>query len=177
MRIDGNKREFFEKLMQDAKTHPDYERQMTLNKRNIEQYNGSRKIDPVDDSSELPDDAIVVRNITRELIESQKDMRIPAPKVTPRISLQHTDRNAKATERLLNMLRDKLPFERLNNTDEFYAPTPSARPFIWWSSTTASERTSRSARARCRSSTRPTSSRSRVFTMSTKWNTSSSAPV
>lgn len=130
MRIDGNKREFFEKLMQDAKTHPDYERQMTLNKRNIEQYNGSKKIDPVDDSSELPDDAIVVRNITRELIESQKDMRIPAPKVTPRISLQHTDRNAKATERLLNMLRDKLPFERLNNTDEFYAPTLGATFYL-----------------------------------------------
>lgn len=130
MRIEGNKLEFFEKLMGDAKTHPEYERQTELNKKNIEQYNGSKKIDPVDDSAELPEDATVIRNITRELIESQKDMRIPAPKVTPRISLQHTERNAKATERLLNMLRDKLPFERMNNTDEFYAPTLGATFYL-----------------------------------------------
>ena len=130
MRIEGNKLEFFEKLMSDAKTHPEYERQMELNKKNIEQYNGSKKIDPVDDSAELPEDATVIRNITRELIESQKDMRIPAPKVTPRISLQHTERNAKAAEHLLNMLRDKLPFERMNNTDEFYAPTLGATFYL-----------------------------------------------
>lgn len=130
MRIEGNKLEFFEKLMGDAKTHPEYERQTELNKKNIEQYNGSKKIDPVDDSAELPEDATVIRNITRELIESQKDMRIPAPKVTPRISLQHTERNAKSAEHLLNMLRDKLPFERMNNTDEFYAPTLGATFYL-----------------------------------------------
>lgn len=130
MRIEGNKLEFFEKLMGDAKTHPEYERQTELNKKNIEQYNGSKKIDPVNDSAELPEDATVIRNITRELIESQKDMRIPAPKVTPRISLQHTERNAKAAEHLLNMLRDKLPFERMNNTDEFYAPTLGATFYL-----------------------------------------------
>ena len=130
MRIEGKKLEFFENLMKDAKTHPEYERQMELNKKNIEQYNGSKKIDPVDDSAELPEDATVIRNITRELIESQKDMRIPAPKVTPRISLQHTERNAKSAEHLLNMLRDKLPFERMNNTDEFYAPTLGATFYL-----------------------------------------------
>lgn len=130
MRIEGNKLEFFEKLMGDAKTHPEYERQTELNKKNIEQYNGSKKIDPVNDSAELPEDATVIRNITRELIESQKDMRIPAPKVTPRISLQHTERNAKSAEHLLNMLRDKLPFERMNNTDEFYAPTLGATFYL-----------------------------------------------
>lgn len=129
MRIEGNRLEFFQELLDDAKSYPEYETQIALNKRNIEQYNGSKKIDPVAVGDE-PEDAIVVRNITRELIESQKDMRIPAPKVTPRISMQHTDRNAKAVERLLNMLRDKLPFERINNTDEFYAPTIGATFYL-----------------------------------------------
>lgn len=130
MRVEEPKLKFFEQLMEDAKTHPEYERQMAKNKLNLDQYNGSKKIDPISDTGEVPDDAIVIRNITREIIESQKDMRIPAPKVTPRISLANTERNAKTVERLLTMLRDKLPFEKMNNVDEFYAPTLGATFYL-----------------------------------------------
>lgn len=130
MRIEGKKIEWFRKLYEDAKNHPEFVEQMEKNKINIDQYNGSKKIDPISPDNAVPEDATVIRNITRELIESQKDMRIPAPKVTPRVSLPHTDRNAKSVERLLNMLRDKLPFERMNNTDEFYAPTLGATFYL-----------------------------------------------
>ena len=79
-----------------------------------DQYKGSSQIDG---SSEQ---ASAVRNITYEIIESQIDATIPAPKVDCRRFSEKNYRNAKSVERLLSALRDKLPFERMNDMDERY---------------------------------------------------------
>lgn len=81
---------------------------------NMEQYNGSDKIDG---SAER---AVTVRNITYELIEAEVSSEIPVPKAEPcRYSLQN-DRNARSIERLLYRIRDELPFEQMNDFDERY---------------------------------------------------------
>ena len=79
-----------------------------------EQYKGSTKIDG---SSEQ---ASAVRNITYEIIESQIDPTIPAPKVDARRYSEKNLRLAEAVEHLLSSLRNKLPFERLCDIDERY---------------------------------------------------------
>jgi len=126
---EGNKLAFFSGLYENARRKN--EDLYLANKRWREQYLGSRQIDPIrPEEGETPMDALVVRNITRELIESQKDMRIPAPKVSPRRHTEQTERNAQTVERLLNVLRDELPFEKMNNEDEYYAPTYGASFFF-----------------------------------------------
>ena len=83
-------------------------------RRHYEQYKGS---DLIDGSTER---ASAVRNITYEIVESQVNSDIPAPKVeAKRYSLRH-DRNATDIERLLAKIRDELPFEELNDIDERY---------------------------------------------------------
>lgn len=82
-----------------------------------EQYEGSPKIDG---SSE---EASAVRNITYELIESQVSSVIPSCICRPRSWSQENDRCAKNAERLSNMQRDRLPFEKLNDMDERYTYT------------------------------------------------------
>lgn len=79
-----------------------------------EQYKGS---DLIDGSTER---AQAVRNITYEIIESQVNSDIPAPKVdAKRYSIRH-DRNAAAVERLCAKVRNELPFEEHNDMDERY---------------------------------------------------------
>ncbi len=82
--------------------------------RHLEQYKGS---DAIDGSGER---ASAVRNITYEIIESQVNSDIPAPKVSARHYTQRHERNATSVERLLARLRDRLPFEELNDLDERY---------------------------------------------------------
>lgn len=78
------------------------------------QYRGDRSID------NSPENALTVRNITYEIVESQISSDIPAPKVDADGYSEKRDRNAKAIERLCSSLRDKLPFEVLNDLDERY---------------------------------------------------------
>lgn len=82
--------------------------------RHMEQYRGSSDIDG---SSER---ASTVRNITYEIIESQVSSDIPHPKVDPACYSERHSRNALAIERLLYSVRDKLPYEELNDLDERY---------------------------------------------------------
>ena len=82
--------------------------------RHMEQYRGSADIDG---SSER---ASTVRNITYEIIESQVSSDIPHPKVDPACYSERHGRNALAIERLLYSVRDKLPYEELNDLDERY---------------------------------------------------------
>ncbi len=79
-----------------------------------EQYKGS---DEIDGSTER---AQAVRNITYEIIESQVNSDIPAPKVEAKRYSLHHDRNATGIERLCAKVRDELPFEELNDIDERY---------------------------------------------------------
>ena len=80
----------------------------------MEQYLGS---DLIDGSSER---ATTVRNITYEMIESQVSSNIPPPKVDAACYSEKKDRNAKSIERLLSSIRDRLPYEEMNDIDERY---------------------------------------------------------
>ena len=82
--------------------------------RAMEQYRGSFDIDGSDEA------ATTIRNITYEIIESQISSDIPMPKAEPSSYSEARNRNAVAIERLLRSVRDKLPFETMNDIDERY---------------------------------------------------------
>lgn len=96
----------------------------------MEQYRGSRKIDPIPGQNTYPADATVVRNITYEFIESQISTYIPTPAVQPRMVSDLNTRCAKAVETMLNNQRDRLPMEELNDIDERYNPIYGGSVFL-----------------------------------------------
>ena len=108
-----NRRAFFSDLYENARQSL----QEQIEKLDLwhQQYKGSPKIDG------STEEACAVRNITYEIIESQVDSNIPAPKVDPKRYSEHSDRCAKSIERLCAQLRERLPFEALNDIDERYA--------------------------------------------------------
>lgn len=109
---DIKKIEFFKELYQKAKEkHRPIAAQFEVN---YQQYKGESKIDGSNES------ATVVKNLTYEIIESQVNSEIPQPQVDAAIWSEKNDRNAKRLERLLAALRNKLPFEMLNDLDERY---------------------------------------------------------
>lgn len=112
MQIIGEKLAFFADLYEDAKNKGGEIRD-DLNKW-LDQYKGDDKIDG---STER---ATAVRNITYELIESQISTEIPMPKCTASRYNELHNRNAISAERLLRQVRDKIPFEELNDLDERY---------------------------------------------------------
>lgn len=115
MKIPKNKKDrarLFLDLYERAKLS--YADTLELFRTNMEQYQGSRVID----GSNIP--ATTVRNITYEMIESQIGSDIPQPKVEPACYSERRQRCAKSAERLLISLRDKLPFELMNDIDERY---------------------------------------------------------
>ena len=82
--------------------------------KNLLQYRGD---DRIDGSSER---AATVRNVTYEIIESQISSSVPPPKVDPASYSEKRDRLSHTIERLLYSIRERLPYERLNDTDERY---------------------------------------------------------
>lgn len=117
MRVEGkglDRLRFFQSLYEDAKASMEkyYE---NLDKW-YEQYKGSKKIDGSDE------EAKVVRNITYELIESQISSYIPNPSVTPCIASEKCERHAKSIETLCKSIRNKQPFEKMNDLDERFNP-------------------------------------------------------
>ena len=114
--------EFFRELYENAKNcckslHEDFSRYMN-------QYRGSLEIDG---STER---ASTVRNITYEMVESQISSDIPPPKVDAAYYSERRARNAKNIERLLFGVRDKLPYERMNDIDERYTYVYGAS--VWY---------------------------------------------
>lgn len=81
--------------------------------RYMKQYKGSTEIDGGERAG-------TVRNITYEIIESQVSSDIPSPKVDPAYYSERGTRCAASIERLLTSLRDRLPYEELNDVDERY---------------------------------------------------------
>ena len=79
--------------------------------RNMNQYLGSSEIDGGENAS-------TVRNITYELMESQISADIPVPKVDTHCYSKDRESNAMTIEHLCSSIRDKLPFEALNDRDE-----------------------------------------------------------
>ena len=117
MRIDAEggkeaKREFFDDLYHAARAKSaDLYDEMD---RHFAQYLGSAELDG------SVEEASVVRNITYELIESQISSYIPMVKVTAEALGDDGVRRARSVERLVANIRDRLPFEELNDLDERY---------------------------------------------------------
>ncbi len=82
--------------------------------RHFAQYKGSREIDGSEEQ------ALTVRNITYEVVESQISSEIPMPKVDADLYSKSRDKNAHSIELLCASQRDRLPFERMNDIDERY---------------------------------------------------------
>ena len=80
--------------------------------KNFSQYNGSRDID----GSFVQ--AKVVRNVTRELVESQINSQIPKAKVSSQCVDDIHVRNARSIERMCDYYVKKLSFNVLNDIDE-----------------------------------------------------------
>ena len=103
---------FFSSLYENAKNS--YSDEIALYERYMKQYRGS---DDIDGSGER---ATTVRNITYEIVESQVSSDIPHPKVDSASYSEKRTRCALAIERLLYSVRDKLPYEEMNDIDERY---------------------------------------------------------
>lgn len=116
MKIPYKKKEdklaFFQELYETAKSKTSdlFEE---LNK-HLLQYKGDDSIDG------SPEKALVVRNITYELIESQLSSYIPNPAVEPGAYNDANGRNAKTIEAHSRKIRNRLPFEEMNDLDERY---------------------------------------------------------
>lgn len=116
MKITQNTREgrleFFRSLYEAAKSS--YSEVLAGLERAMKQYRGSPEIDG------SHEEATTVRNITYEIVESQISSDIPMPKTDPSSYSERRSRNAQNIERLLRSVRDKLPFEEMNDIDERY---------------------------------------------------------
>ena len=92
-------------------------------------YQGSRRVNPIvstarPNNSETPH----VRNICAELIESQVDSSIPAPKVT---AVRPEDEGlAKIIEDMLRNELDRLPFEEINDLMERTVPIQGGGAYL-----------------------------------------------
>lgn len=92
-------------------------------------YQGSRRINPIvstarPNNSQTPH----VRNICAELIESQVDSSIPAPKVTA--VRPEDERLAKIIEDMLRNELDRLPFEEINDLMERTVPIQGGAAYL-----------------------------------------------
>ena len=81
--------------------------------KNMRQYLGTDEIDG-------GERALTVRNITYELIESEINPDIPVAKADASSYSEKRDRNAHSIEKLCAAVRDRLPFEEMNDLDERY---------------------------------------------------------
>ena len=102
--------EFFKELYERAKSA--FSETAEEFERHLEQYRGSKAIDG------STEEALTVRNVTYEIIESQISSEIPMPKVDPAAYSDARGRNAHTVEMLCASVRDKLPFEEMNDIDE-----------------------------------------------------------
>ncbi len=104
--------EFFRSLYENAKNS--YAEKLDLLDKHMRQYKGSNEIDGG------KEDAITVRNITYEIIESQVSSDLPMPKTDADSYSEKRERQAQIIETLCKSLRNKLPFEEYNDLDERY---------------------------------------------------------
>lgn len=128
MKIRGKKLDFFKELHEEAESKLSSLREALQDY--VEQYKGS-KLFGRENPGAAP--AEVVRNITYELIESQVDTSIPPARVDPERWSEKNGRNAKSIELLCQNIRNKLPFEELNDVQErnTYVFGGSVRTVLW----------------------------------------------
>lgn len=108
MMIPKNKLAFFTSLFEEAKEKASEDAELFASA--YQQYRGEMLLDG------RP--AAASRNITYELIESEVSTDIPIPKVSCYHAGEHKEKNARRIEALLSSLRDRLPFEAINDSDE-----------------------------------------------------------
>ncbi len=104
--------EFFRSLYENAKNL--YAENLDRFDKYMRQYKGSHEIDGG------KEDALTVRNITYEIIESQISSELPMPKADADSYSEKRERQAQIIETLCKSLRNKLPFEEYNDLDERY---------------------------------------------------------
>ncbi len=104
--------ELFRELFDTAEEY--HAEELEKMQRRMQQYLGSAEIDG---STEA---AATVRNITYEIVESEISANIPLPRVEPISFSDIHDKCAKAVEQLCSSIRNRLPFEAMNDCDERY---------------------------------------------------------
>lgn len=104
--------DYFRNLYESAKNS--YSDILEEFEQNMAQYRGSYEIDGGKEN------AVTIRNITYEIIESQVSSEIPQPKTDAAIYSEKSVRTAHAVETLCRSLRLRLPFDELNDLDERY---------------------------------------------------------
>ncbi len=102
--------EYFSSLYEAAASA--YSDELSRFEKNRRQYLGD---DLIDGSSEK---ALIVRNITYEMIESELDEQIPLPRADAVCYSEQRDLLARTIERLCTAVRKTLPFEEMNDRDE-----------------------------------------------------------
>ncbi len=103
---------FFRSLYESARCA--YSEELERLERHMRQYRGSTEIDGGKEA------ASTVRNITYEMIESQVSSDIPMPKTDPASYSEEKGRLASTVETLCRGLRERLPFDEMNDLDERY---------------------------------------------------------
>ena len=104
--------DYFKSLYKGARAA--YSDSLELFDKHMRQYKGSTEIDG------SPERASTTRNITYEIVESQVSSEIPVPKVDTVAYSEKRERCAEVVERLCASVKDKLPFEEINDIDERY---------------------------------------------------------
>lgn len=112
-----------------SKNDNQYEAERTQMDTRQELYQGSRRITPLtstarEENSQTPH----VRNICAEMIESQVNSSLPAPKVTA--VHQEDERLAKIIEDMLRNEMDRLPFEQINDLMERTVPIQGGAAYL-----------------------------------------------
>lgn len=108
MRIEGKAIEFFQALFDYAKGKRD----------NVARFDEYQKQYEGSEDTLNGVKLAYRRNITYELIESQVSTTIPSARVQAERWSENGERNAIRAERFLNSVRNKLPFEAMNDKDE-----------------------------------------------------------
>jgi len=120
--------EYFRSLYESAKNA--YSDILDGFEENMAQYKGSYEIDGGKEN------AVTIRNITYEIVESQVSSEIPQPKTDAAVYSEKSGRTAHAIETLCRSLRLRLPFDELNDLDERYTYIYGGSVwFVEWDST------------------------------------------
>ena len=117
---------FWQEKMAEAESFYEEER-LKMNRRE-ELYRGDHRLTVMDPEDRCKRKTPHVRNICMELIESQVDSNIPAPKVTP-IRPQDEEK-ARIIEDMLRHELDRLPFESMNDLLSRVVPIQGGAAFL-----------------------------------------------
>ena len=110
--------EVFQKRLEQAQLY--YQKELARLEDRWALYSGTHRIDTPTSGvrAAAVRNASLVRNMTFELIETQISSQTPQPRVTPCHPTEHTERNARAVEAMIEGEMRRLKFQYLNDEDE-----------------------------------------------------------